>query len=94
MKHGKSNKRQQNSKRHHVCAAFEKLYQSVNGVRFINQGNSMMKFFRALAVLFIAILITGLFLSAFPVVMFIITITIMIAFIVFVVKGIYEILKD
>ena len=54
----------------------------------------MMKFFRALAVLFIAILITGLFLSAFPVVMFIITITIMIAFIVFVVKGIYEILKD
>lgn len=54
----------------------------------------MMKFIRALAVIFIAIFITGLFLSAFPVVMFIITIAIMIAFIVFVAKGVYEVLKD
>lgn len=54
----------------------------------------MMKFIRALAVIFIAIFITGLFLSAFPVVMLAITVAIMIAFIAFMVKGIYEVLKD
>lgn len=54
----------------------------------------MMKFIRALAVIFIAIFITGLFLSAFPVVMLVVTIGIIVAFVVFVVKGVYEVLKD
>ena len=53
-----------------------------------------MKFFRALAIIFIALFITALFVSAFPVVMLIITVAIMVAFTVFVVKGVYEILKD
>ena len=54
----------------------------------------MMKFFRALAIIFIALFITILFISAFPVVMLVVTIGIIIAFIVFVVKGVYEVLKD
>lgn len=53
-----------------------------------------MKFFKALAIIFIALFITACFVSAFPVVMLIITIGIIIAFIVFVVKGVYEVLKD
>lgn len=54
----------------------------------------MMKFFRALAIIFIALFITALFVSAFPVVMLVATIGIMVAFIVFVAKGVYEVLKD
>ena len=53
-----------------------------------------MKFFRALAIIFIALFTTALFVSAFPIVMLIITIGIIVAFIVFVVKGVYEILKN
>lgn len=54
----------------------------------------MMKFFRALAIISIALFITALFVSAFPVVMLVITIGIIVAFIVFIVKGVYEILKN
>ena len=53
-----------------------------------------MKFFKALAIIFIALFITSLFVSAFPIVMLIITIGTIVAFIVFVVKGVYEVLKD
>lgn len=53
-----------------------------------------MKFIRALSVIFIALFVTALFVSAFPVVMLVVTIGIIIAFIVFVVKGVYEVLKD
>ena len=53
-----------------------------------------MKFIRALAVLLSAIIIIAVCLTLIPFLMSVITVIIMAAFIVFVVKGVYEILKD
>ena len=54
----------------------------------------MIKFIRALAIIFMAIFISALFFAFFPIVMLIITVAVLFAFIWFVVRGVIELIKE
>ena len=54
----------------------------------------MIKFFRALSIIFMAIFISAIFFSFFPIVMLLITVAVLLAFIWFVVRGVIELIKE